>query len=125
MTSRSALLHLVDDNLFGRLGGDPAKIGDVFHLFAQFVAKLDVRVKDQGIVKGYLGLFIFGLFDDVPELIDLDLAEFLVVADLDLAAASQLLACGRLNRLFNGLNQQPPVDAAIPADLIDYALQFR
>ena len=64
-------------------------------------------------------------FHDVSELKNLDLAEFLVVANLNLSSVSQFLTRSRLDRLFNGLDQQPLVNAAVPADLVDYALQFR
>ena len=109
----------MDDNLLGRLGGDAAKIGDIVQLLAEIVLQLHLRVQLPGLFQGDLGLLVKDLLHHSPVLEDLDFTQLLVELHLDVTAAAILFPDRRADSLLDGVYEQGPVNALIPADLIE------
>ena len=118
--------HALDEHLFGGLGGDAAEILDR-QLEAHLVFKGHVGVDGPGIgqtnFRRRIGHVI--VFHHDLELVHLDLALFVVVADLDIEILAIFADDRRAHGLFQGVDQQIAINAPVLADLIDGFFQFR
>jgi hypothetical protein len=70
-----------------------------------------------------LALRVRDLLHDLTKLEQLDLAELVVEASLDLTLLAELAASGLLHGLFDGANDDVLVDALVLGDLLDLSLQ--
>ena len=112
----------LDDHLLRRLGEDAPEAARV-ELDADLVADLGLGVVLVRLAQVDLRGRIEDALDDLAELEQLDLADLLVEAGLDLALLAELLLGGLAHRLFEGLDDHLLVDALVLGDLIDLALE--
>ena len=118
------ILHSLDDDLFGRLNGDPAE-GARFDLDAEAVARFRFLIQGASRFRnGDMEIRIQNLFHHCLELEDLDLTGFLVVMGLQFDIGPQLLVSRRQHGILQGLDDNLPVYSAILAHLFDQALKF-
>ena len=118
--------HALDDDLLGGLGGDAAEILDV-HAEAHLVVELDRGIVLPGVGNGDLRVLVGHVVvrhHDL-ELVDFDVAGFLVVRDFDVdilaVAAQHRGAYGLLQRL----DEHIAIQASVLADLINGLFQFK
>ena len=117
------VLHLLDDDLFGRLSGDaPQEVG--IHANAQFVADFAFRVDLERLLVGDLLVRVGDLFDHFLELEGFDLSVFLVEGHVQIQLAAVFLLDGRFDRFFQGTDQGLAVDTLFPTHLVDQPLQI-
>jgi hypothetical protein len=117
-------LHLLDDDLLGGLGCDPAKRGRV-HLYAQAVTFFAFRIEFLPFLEADLKLGVGDFFNHLFKLEDLYLTDLLVVLNLDIHFIAELFPRGRSQSFLESLNKNLPVDTLVTADLIDDTLYVR
>ncbi len=102
--------HLLHDDLFGRLGRDPAERRGV-HLYADAVAYDALGVMLFRVLGGYLHVVVFHVFDDRLEPEDLYLSDLGVILGLEVKVVSEfLLGCRKdsfFERLYDDLLRDP------------------
>ena len=101
------------------MGSNPPQIGYILHFFAEFITKLNFRVKDLGMFYIDFRLFIFCDLNDTAKLEHLNFPKLLIIANFYVPPATELLSCCRGYRLFNSFHKKILVKPAIPANLID------
>jgi hypothetical protein len=118
------VLHPLDDNLFGRLNGNPAE-GARVDLDAETVPRFRFLIEGASCLRDRdMKVGIQNLFHHHFKLEDFDLAGFLVVVGFQLDIGSQFLASRRQHGILQGLDDNHPVDPAILAHLFDQAFEF-
>ena len=114
-----SIFHPVNNDLLCRLSSDSSQVGDVLHFFAKLISKLDLRVKDLGLLQTYFCLFVLRVLNDTAELEHFNLAKLLIITDFYVPPAAEFLSCRRSNCFFNSFHKKIFVKPAIPANLID------
>ena len=119
------VLDLLDDDLLGRLDGDPAEAGRV-DLHAQAVARLGFLVEIPfRLLDGDLRLGVKHLLHDRLELEDFQLARLFVVLGLELHLRPQLLFRRGEDGRLKGLDDDFLLDPLVLAHLFDETFQLR
>ncbi len=114
-----SILHLLNNDLLGRLGGNSAK-GRCVHLGAEAVSYLTPRIEFPPLFHAYLKVGLSDLFHHVFELKNLNLTCFFIIMDFDINFGPKFLSGRRLQSLFEGPDQDFPVNTSITADLLNH-----
>jgi len=113
--------HL-DDHLLGRLREDAPEARGV-ELHADLVAELGFGIEAVRLLERDLGGGVGDDLDHLAEFEELDLAEILVVAGLDLALLALRAPRGLLHGLLDRADDLLAVDSLVLGDLVDLAFQ--
>ena len=115
----------LNNHLLGRLGQDATEAGGI-HLHTDIVAHLGLGIVFSASHRQRdLALGIVHVLDDLHELKELDLAEFLAVAGFDLFFLAVPLACGLDHGFLESADNLARIDPFIFRNLINFTLQSR
>ena len=120
------ITHALDDHLFGRLGGNAAK---VFYLDAKthFVVHLHRRIVLDGFRIFDLGIRIgeIVVFHDDFKLVDLNVAGFVIVGHLNVHIFAEAAQHRGAHGFFKRDDEHVAVKTLIFADLVDGLFEFK
>ncbi len=113
------ITHSMDDDLFGRLSGNSAKIGDIVQLFAEIVIKFNLRIELPGVLEIDFRFLVKDLFHHRTVLKNLNLAKLFIKLDFYIPPAAVFFSDRRTDSFLYGIDQQRFVDSLVPANLIE------
>ena len=115
--------HPLNNNLFGRLGGNSAQVFDL-KLETNLVFKRDTRIMLSGIFQRNFCLFVFNFFNNNFGLIDFNPSLIFIKVNFNVESVSEFFADRGTYCFFQGFYECCAINASVFADLVYGFFQF-